>query len=289
MSGSDGLGRVVIVGGVAGGMSTATRLRRLDAEVEIVVIERSGHVSFANCGLPYFVGGVIEEESDLTLQTPESLFARFELDVRVDTEVVGVHPDRKALTVRSTKTGEEGEVTYDALVLSTGAAPVRPPIPGYERARTLRTVEDASRLASEVGVEAMSLYRYVTGREDILEAVVTRLLGGVTEALDTQLAQTWQGYLQTLAHTVRDLAIFLNDAGKTQWSLVDRGDIEAFLAAVGPGLRPRTLTVLRQFFRWARTSRLVLVDPTTGLRIRQRRGFKKGGSEVSINSTCSCV
>jgi len=79
--------------------------------------------------------------------------------------------------------------------------------------------------------------------------------------------------IQHALATVRDLAIFLNDAGKTQWSLVDRGDVEAFLAAVGPGLRPRTLTVLRQFFRWARTSRQVLVDPTTGLRIRQRRGF----------------
>ena len=137
---------VVIVGGVAGGMSTATRLRRLDAEVHIIVLERSGHVSFANCGLPYFVGGLIEEEEDLTLQTPKQLFDRFWLDVRVHDEVVAIDRAGHSVTTRSTVTGEEGTVAYDKLVLSIGAAPVRPAIPGYERARTLRTVEDAAGL-----------------------------------------------------------------------------------------------------------------------------------------------
>jgi NADPH-dependent 2,4-dienoyl-CoA reductase/sulfur reductase-like enzyme len=148
--------RVVIVGGVAGGMSTATRLRRLDADVDIIVLERSGHVSFANCGLPYFVGGLIEEEEDLTLQTPEQLFDRFRLDVRVHDEVVAIDRAGHAVTTRSTLTGEETVVPYDKLVLSMGAAPVRPPIPGYERARTLRTVEDAARLASDVDVAPSS-------------------------------------------------------------------------------------------------------------------------------------
>ncbi len=143
---------VVIVGGVAGGMSTATRLRRLDADVGITVIERSGHVSFANCGLPYFVGGLIEEEEDLTLQTPEQLFDRFRLDVRVNDEVVAIDRDAHCVTTRSMSTGEESVVPYDKLVLSMGAAPARPPIPGYERVRTLRTVEDAARLASDVDV-----------------------------------------------------------------------------------------------------------------------------------------
>jgi NADPH-dependent 2,4-dienoyl-CoA reductase/sulfur reductase-like enzyme/rhodanese-related sulfurtransferase len=144
--------RVVIVGGVAGGMSTATRLRRLDADAEITVIERSGHVSFANCGLPYFVGGLIEKEDDLALQTPEQLFARFRLDVRVNDEVVAIDRAAHTVTARSTLSGEEIVLAYDKLVLSMGAAPVRPPIPGYDRARTLRTVEDAARLASDVGV-----------------------------------------------------------------------------------------------------------------------------------------
>jgi len=143
---------VVIVGGVAGGMSTATRLRRLDAGVKITVIERSGHVSFANCGLPYFVGGLIEEEDDLTLQTPEQLFDRFRLDVRVNDEVVAIDRVDHFVRTRSMTTGDEHVVPYDKLVLSMGAAPVRPPIPGYERARTLRTVEDAAHLASDVDV-----------------------------------------------------------------------------------------------------------------------------------------
>ena len=144
--------RVVIVGGVAGGMSAATRLRRLDAEGTITVLERSGHVSFANCGLPYFVGGIIEEEGDLTLQTPEQLFDRFRLDVRVNQEVVAIDRSAGAVRTRSTISGQEDVVPYDKLVLSMGAAPVRPPIPGYERVRTLRTVEDATRLATEVDV-----------------------------------------------------------------------------------------------------------------------------------------
>ena len=144
--------RVVIVGGVAGGMSTATRLRRLDADVTITVLERSGHVSFANCGLPYFVGGLIEEEEDLTLQTPEQLFDRFRLDVRVNQEVVAIDRANGTVRTRTTVSDEEDIVAYDKLVLSMGAAPVRPPIPGYDRVRTLRTVEDAARLATEVDV-----------------------------------------------------------------------------------------------------------------------------------------
>jgi NADPH-dependent 2,4-dienoyl-CoA reductase/sulfur reductase-like enzyme/rhodanese-related sulfurtransferase len=144
--------RVVIVGGVAGGMSVAARLRRLDEHAHITVIERSGHVSFANCGLPYFVGGLIEEEEDLTLQTPEQLFARFRLDVRVHSEAVAIERDAHTITIRSTLSGELTTVPYDRLVLSTGAAPVRPPIPGYHLVRTLRTVEDAEFLASDVAL-----------------------------------------------------------------------------------------------------------------------------------------
>ena len=148
--------RVVIVGGVAGGMSAATRLRRLDADTRITVLEQSGHVSFANCGLPYFVGGLIEEEDDLTLQTPEQLFARFRLDTRVDNEVIAIDRAKHTVTARSTITGAETVVGYDKLVLSMGAAPVRPPIPGYDRVRTLRTVEDAARLLCDVDVAPSS-------------------------------------------------------------------------------------------------------------------------------------
>ncbi|MFC2640125.1 MAG: FAD-dependent oxidoreductase, partial [Propionibacterium acidifaciens] len=109
--------RIIIVGGVAGGMSAATRLRRLDETAEIVVVERSGHVSFANCGLPYHAGGVIAERDDLLLQTPRSLAARFGLDVRVRHEAVGVDADARILTVRDLATGEDSELGYDALLL----------------------------------------------------------------------------------------------------------------------------------------------------------------------------
>ena len=116
----------------------------------ITVCERSGHVSYANCGLPYFVGGVIEDEDDLLLQTPQRLFERFRLDVRVDTEVVAIDPAAREVSVRSTQDGTSSRIPYDKLVLSPGAAPVRLPIPGFGRVRSLRTVEDAERLADDV-------------------------------------------------------------------------------------------------------------------------------------------
>ena len=138
--------RVVIIGGVAGGMSAATRLRRLDADADIVVLERSAHVSYANCGLPYYVGGIIEDESDLLLQTPESLHERFRLDVRVRSEATAIDRGAKTLCVKDLSSEETYELTYDRLVLSPGASPVIPPIPGIERALPLRTVEDVERI-----------------------------------------------------------------------------------------------------------------------------------------------
>jgi NADPH-dependent 2,4-dienoyl-CoA reductase/sulfur reductase-like enzyme/rhodanese-related sulfurtransferase len=143
--------RVVVIGGVAGGMSAATRLRRLNEKAEIIVIEKSGHVSYANCGLPYFVGGVIEEEKDLLLQTPASLHARFRLDVRVSTEVLAINSAKKTVAIKNLKSGETAEIDYDKLILSPGASPVVPPIPGVERGMTLRTVEDVEKIASSVG------------------------------------------------------------------------------------------------------------------------------------------
>ncbi|HPF79776.1 FAD-dependent oxidoreductase [Nostocoides australiense] len=140
--------RTIVVGGVAGGMSAATRLRRLEPEMEIVVLERSGHVSFANCGLPYYIGGVIEKRSALLLQTPSSLAARFGLDVRVRHEVVAIDRAARTVTVRDLDGGTEDSLTYDWLVLSPGARPVRPPIPGIERALSLRDIEDTDALAA---------------------------------------------------------------------------------------------------------------------------------------------
>ena len=148
--------RVIIIGGVAGGMSAATRLRRLDEKAEIIVLERSGHVSYANCGLPYYVGGVIENENDLLLQTPASLHARFRLDVRVSTEVLAINPSKKVVAIKNLISGETSELDYDKLIMSPGASPVVPTIPGIERGMTLRTVEDVEKIAASVRTKPAS-------------------------------------------------------------------------------------------------------------------------------------
>ncbi len=135
--------KVVIVGGVAGGMSAATRLRRLKEDAEIIIFEQGPHVSYANCGLPYHVGEVIPAEKDLLLQTPQSLKSRFNLDVRVNSRVVKLNPESKTVEVKNLETGEEYTESYDSLVLSTGAKPRMVPIPGLERAHVLRDVPDA--------------------------------------------------------------------------------------------------------------------------------------------------
>ena len=142
--------KTVIVGGVAGGMSAATRLRRLDEGAEIVVLERSSHVSFANCGLPYYVGGVISNRNALLLQTPASLKARFGIDVRVDTEAASIDPVARTVFVHNLATDEWYTESYDNLVLAPGAAPFVPPIPGVERALALRNIADTDRMAAAV-------------------------------------------------------------------------------------------------------------------------------------------
>lgn len=135
--------KVLIVGGVAGGMSAATRLRRLKENAEIIVFEQGPHVSYANCGLPYHIGEVIPEQKDLLLQTPKSLHDRFRLDVRVHNRVTKLNPTEKTVEVKNLETGESYTESYDALILSTGAKPRMVPIPGLERAHVLRDVPDA--------------------------------------------------------------------------------------------------------------------------------------------------
>ncbi|SDB80501.1 NADPH-dependent 2,4-dienoyl-CoA reductase, sulfur reductase [Raineyella antarctica] len=148
---SDRPRKVLIVGGVAGGMSAATRLRRLDESAEIVVFERSWYVSFANCGLPYHVSGVIEDRQALLLQTPESLGRRFGIDVRVGHEVVSIDRDAKRVSVRDLNTDRITTESYDTLILSPGAAPFVPDIPGAERALTLRNIADVDKMVAAVG------------------------------------------------------------------------------------------------------------------------------------------
>jgi len=148
--------RIVIVGGVAGGMSAATRLRRLDESAEIIVIEKSGYVSYANCGLPYYIGGVIKDESSLILQSPESLKQRFNIDVRINSQGVKIDRENKTLLVENLSTKESYLLSYDKLILSPGAAPIRPQIPGIERALSLRSVEDTQKIFSQVATKPAS-------------------------------------------------------------------------------------------------------------------------------------
>lgn len=140
--------KVVIVGGVAGGATAATRIRRLDEHAEIIIFERSGYISYANCGLPYYIGGVIEDPEELTLQTPESFNTRFRIDVRVKHEVIDIDAQRKTVRVRNLDNGEEFEESYDKLILSPGAKPTRPNLPGIDNDLlfSLRTVEDTFRI-----------------------------------------------------------------------------------------------------------------------------------------------
>lgn len=140
--------KVVIIGGVAGGATAAARIRRLDEQAEILVFERSGFVSYANCGLPYYIGGRIEDEQDLTVQTPESFRQRFNVRIHVRHEVTAIHPDKKTVTVKDLTSGTVFTETYDKLLLSPGARPIKPDFAGVESDRifTLRTVEDTLKI-----------------------------------------------------------------------------------------------------------------------------------------------
>ena len=140
--------KVVIIGGVAGGATAAARIRRLDETAQIVVFEKSGFISYANCGLPYYIGGTINNKAALTLQTPESFYSRFRVDMRVDHEVTAINADNKTVTVTNLRTGEKFEESYDKLLISTGAKPTTPLFEGINRNNifTLRTVEDTLKI-----------------------------------------------------------------------------------------------------------------------------------------------
>ena len=241
--------RVTVVGGVAGGMSAATRLRRLDESAEITVVERSGHVSYANCGLPYFVGGVIEDEQDLLLQTPERLFERFRLDVRVDTEVVAIDPAAHEVTLRSTTDGTEVVQGYDALVLSPGALPVRPPLPGFDRVRVLRTVEDAEAMHGAVAAAPASAVVIGGGfigletAENLTHAGIPTTLVEAAEQiltpLDPELAVLVQAELESHGVTVA-IGVAVTEITEDAVVLADGRVLPAELVVGSIGVRPDT-------------------------------------------------
>ena len=202
--------KVVIVGGVAGGATAAARIRRLDEQAEIIIFERTGYVSYATCGLPYYIGGVIEDGSQLTLQTPQSFARRFNIDVRVRHEVLQVLPAQKQVLVKNLESGEEHYESYDKLLLSPGAKPFVPPVNGLvscSNVFVLRTVEDAESIRSFV-MENKPASAVVVGggfiglemaenlKEMGLDVSVAELAPQVLPQLDSDMASLVQGVLR---------------------------------------------------------------------------------------------
>ena len=239
--------RIVVIGGVAGGMSAATRLRRLDADAEIIVLEKSGYVSYANCGLPYYVGGVIEEESDLLLQTPASLHARFRLDVRVLTEALSIDPVKKEVQVQSLESGNKYSLAYDKLVLSPGASPIVPLIPGVERALTLRTVEDVERIVAQVLAKPQNAVVIGGGfiGVEIAENLIHKgITTSVIEASDQVLAPLDPEMATLVAKEMRlqkvdlRLGVSVTAINPKTVTLSDGTDLPAELIILAIGVRP---------------------------------------------------
>ena len=248
--------KVVIIGGVAGGATAAARLRRLDEQAEIVVFERSGYVSYANCGLPYYIGGVIEAPEALTLQTPESFFARFQVDMRVRHEVTAIHPDKKTVSVKNLGTGESFEESYDKLILSPGAKPTRPPLPGLELEQlfTLRTVEDTFRLKAHIDASRPKSAVLVGGgfigvelaenlRELGLEVTIVEQLSQLMGPFDPDMASFLHGEVRrhgirlALGRTVEGFAA--RDGG-VDVLLKDAPPLHADMVALAIGVTPDT-------------------------------------------------
>jgi NADPH-dependent 2,4-dienoyl-CoA reductase/sulfur reductase-like enzyme/rhodanese-related sulfurtransferase len=241
--------KIVVIGGVAGGMSAATRLRRLDAEAEIVVLEKSGYVSYANCGLPYYVGGVIEEENDLLLQTPASLHARFRLDVRVLTEALIIDPVKKEVSVQDLQSGNRYTLAYDKLVLSPGASPIVPPMPGVERALTLRTVEDVERIVAQVLAKPQSAVVIGGGfiGVEIAENLIHKgIQTSVIEASDQVLAPLDPEMATLVAKEMRlqkvdlRLGVSVSAINPKSVTLSDGVEIPAELVILAIGVKPDT-------------------------------------------------
>ena len=245
---------VVVIGGVAGGMSAAARLRRLDPSARIVVVEQGSEVSFANCGLPYFLSGEIANRSDLLLRTPGSLAATLGLEVRVDTLATAIDPAAREVTVRGPE-GREERIGYDALVLAPGAYAVRPPIPGIDhpRVRTLRTVPDADTIrgwvqqgaaravvlgAGFIGLEAAEALRHAGLDVSIVEAAPH-----VLPVIDAELAAYVTDELRTHGVNVHEgvaARAILDVEGTPVVELADGTVLPADLVILSVGVRPRS-------------------------------------------------
>ena len=244
--------RVVVVGGVAGGMSAAARLRRRDEAADIIVLERGSHVSFANCGLPYYVGGEIDDPAKLLLHTPQTLKAALNLDVRINSEVTEIDPDNHCVAVTDTGAGNTYTLSYDYLILSPGALAARPPIDGLDspRVHTLRTVDDALALreasgsraivlgAGFIGIEAAEALA-ARGFETHLVELAEHVLPPLEVEMATLVTQELRGLgvhvhvgvaAQTIAHADNNDVVTLSDGT----------ELDADVIVLSTGVRPDT-------------------------------------------------
>ena len=246
--------KIVIVGGVAGGATAAARLRRLDETAEIVVFERSGFVSYANCGLPYYIGGVIEDQEELTLQTPESFYERFRVQMKVHHEVTAIDRSAKTVTVRNLATGEVFQESYDKLLLAPGARPTQPALPGVglDRLFTLRTVEDTLRIRRFVDTQHPKSVVLAGGgfiglelaenlRERGLDVTIVQRPKQLMTPFDADMAALIHrevrahGVRLALGHTVEG---FAESEGGVQVLLKDEQPLQADMVILAIGVTP---------------------------------------------------
>ena len=243
--------KTVIIGGVAGGATAAARLRRLDEKAEIIILERGEYVSFANCGLPYYIGGVITDREDLTLQTPQSFKARFNIDVRVLNEAVKIKSDTKTVTVKNLRTGETYEETYDNLILSMGAEPIRPNIDGADGSNvfSLRNIPDTLRIKNYIdtakprsAVVIGGGYIGVEMAENLAEAglkvAIVELADHLIAPLDFDMAADVHRYIKS-----KGICLHLNNGVKAisgNTVILQNGEITADMIILSVGVRPET-------------------------------------------------
>ncbi len=214
--------KTLIIGGVAGGASAAARLRRLDEAADIIVLERGEYVSFANCGLPYYIGGVITTPNNLTLQTPESFRARFNIDVRVNSEAVKIDPESKTVTVKNLSSGEFYAESYDNLILSPGAEPIRPDIDGIdsEIVFTLRNIPDTLKIKEYIQKQKPRSAVVIGGgyigvemaenlKEAGLEVSIAELADHLIAPLDFDMAADVHRYIK-----LKGIGLYLNNSVK---------------------------------------------------------------------------
>lgn len=246
--------KVVIVGGVAGGATAAARIRRLNENAEIVIFEKTGYVSYANCGLPYYIGDVISDSDELTLQTPESFWSRFRISVKTNHEVTGINASEKTVTVKNLLTGEEWNETYDKLLLSPGAKPVKPNLSGInsEKVFTLRTVEDTLAIHSYVERTKAKSALIVGGgyigievaenlREKGLEVTIVQRPNQLMNTLDYDMATFVHSKLRAKGVSVKlnsNVIGFREDKGSIVTLLEDGQEISADIVLLAIGVTP---------------------------------------------------